>query len=167
MSSILRTFHQWFHRKLSNWYWCWQKKHFIKLTVFPFPLISNLRTYRHITGEFPHKRMVIFGDPGRKSFYHHMHESIDSLPMQPVSHPAEIWMHPKSPGWLSYRQYDISSGWLVIDASCPDYMRYYLKSPGWHNEIKTLCHLDDLVVGNISSGWRMANELYHPDDTRP
>ena len=39
-------------------------------------------------------------------------------------------------------------------------------SYGWHKEIWTLSHSDDLVIGSFLSGWLMVKVLRHPDDIR-
>ena len=83
-----------------------------------------------------------------------------------VTHPDEIPISAKSPGW--HTVYDMSSGWhTAVSKSHPDEIRPGANSSGWLRVQMTLCHPDDIGEYRKSSGWHSSVSISHPDDNLP
>ena len=83
-----------------------------------------------------------------------------------VTHPDEIPISAKSPGW--HTVYDMSSGWhTAVSKSHPDEIRPGANSSGWLRVQMTLCHPDDIGEYRKSSGWHPTMPISHPDVIPP
>ena len=83
-----------------------------------------------------------------------------------VTHPDEIPISAKSPGW--HTVYDMSSGWhTAVSKSHPDEIRPGANSSGWLRVQMTLCHPDDIGEYRKSSGWHPTMLISHPDVIPP
>ena len=83
-----------------------------------------------------------------------------------VTHPDEIPISAKSPGW--HTVYDMSSGWhTAVSKSHPDEIRPGANSSGRLRVQMTLCHPDDIGEYRKSSGWHPTMPISHPDVIPP
>ena len=83
-----------------------------------------------------------------------------------VTHPDEIPISAKSPGW--HTVYDMISGWhTAVSKSHPDEIRPGANSSGWLRVQMTLCHPDDIGEYRKSSGWHPTMPISHPDVIPP